>query len=110
KDSIDDYLLTSDADKFLPVDATLIPTGEEEDVTDSPFDFRKPMEIGLHMNDDNLQLKQAGGGYDLCWVLNEPHNLNHEVIKLVDPQTGRALSISTTEPGVQFYSGNFLDG
>jgi aldose 1-epimerase len=99
-----------EADKFTPVDSGLIPTGELQDVAGTPFDFRKPTAIGDRINDDNEQLK-LGGGYDHNFVLRrkpgEPISL---AARVVDPQTGRVLEVWTDQPGVQFYTGNFLDG
>ena len=101
--------LTIDADRYTPVDATLIPTGELASVQDTPFDFRKPVAIGARISQANEQLKN-GNGYDHNWVLNRPGAGLRHAIRLVDPKSGRTLDIATTEPGVQFYSGNFLDG
>ena len=104
------HILTMGANKFTPVDSGLIPTGELRDVTGTPFDFRKPTAIGARINEDNEQLKLAGG-YDHNFVLRrtpaEPISL---AARVVDPQTGRALEVWTDQPGVQFYTGNFLDG
>ncbi len=110
KDSINDYVLKIDADHFLPVDSTLIPTGEYRPVAGTPFDFTKPTKIGLHLNDTVKQMQLANGGYDFCWVLNKPHNLSNPAVSVYDPKSGRILKVYTTEPGVQFYSGNFLEG
>lgn len=103
-------VLTIEADKFTPVDAGLIPTGELRDVAGTPFDFRKPTAIGARINDDNEQLKLAGG-YDHNFVLRrtrgEPFSL---AARVVDPKSGRVLEVWTDQPGVQFYTGNFLDG
>lgn len=95
---------------FIPVDAGLIPTGELMPVAGTPFDFSKLTKVGEGINDDNAQIK-IGGGYDHCWVLNKSgENTLDWVIKVVDPSSGRVMEMATTEPGVQFYSGNFLDG
>lgn len=110
KDSINDYKLTLNADYFLPVDSTLIPTGEERKVAGTPLDFREPTKIGRHINDRTKQLQLANGGYDFCWVLNKPHTLKQRAVKVYDPKTGRTLKVFTTQPGIQFYSGNMLDG
>ncbi len=97
------------ADRYTPVDATQIPTGELATVKGTPFDFRKPTAIGARIGENNAQLK-VGGGYDQNFVLNgEPGSL-HLAAKVYDPQSGRTLMVMTTQPGVQFYSGNFLDG
>lgn len=115
-ETILDHILTLNADKFTVVNETLIPTGELRDVTGTPFDFRKPTAIGERIEQDYEQLK-IGGGYDHNWVLSQPHELedfkNREMepaAVLYEPTTGRQLSVYTTEPGVQFYCGNFLDG
>jgi aldose 1-epimerase len=104
--------LTIDADRFTPVDEGLIPTGELARVEGTPFDFRKSTPIGARINNDDTQLRY-GKGYDHNWVLNraDPQGagLAHAA-RLVDPKTGRTLDVSTTQPGVQFYTGNFLDG
>jgi aldose 1-epimerase len=110
------HRLTIDADRYTPVDATLIPTGELAPVEGTPFDFRQPTVIGARIDADNEQIKN-GGGYDHNWVLSNAKDsaaegapaLRHAA-KLEDPSSGRTLDVSTTEPGLQFYSGNFLDG
>ena len=98
-----------DADAFTPVDSTLIPTGVLQPVTGSPFDLRKPTAIGAHIGDDDTQLKIAGG-YDHNFVLNRTAAGLAHAARVVDPASGRTLDVNTTEPGVQFYTGNFLDG
>jgi aldose 1-epimerase len=103
------HVLTIDADRFTPVDATLIPTGELAPVAGTPFDFRTPTAIGSRIGADNPQLKNAGG-YDHNWVLNRAGAGVLHAVRLEDPASGRTLDVSTTEPGLQFYSGNFLDG
>jgi len=104
-----DHQLMLNADRFLPVDSTLIPTGELRTVEGTPFDFREPTRIGLRIEADNRQL-QYGGGYDHCWVINgEPGRLRLAA-RVHEPESGRVLELETTEPGLQFYSGNFLDG
>jgi aldose 1-epimerase len=101
--------ITIDADQFTPVDATLIPTGELRPVAGTPFDFRKPMAIGARINGDDEQIKY-GKGYDHNFVLNgQPDTLRHAV-RVSEKTSGRVMDVSTTEPGVQFYTGNFLDG
>jgi len=104
-----DHLLTIDADRYTPVDATLIPTGELAPVEGTPFDFRKATAIGARIDQDNSQLKN-GKGYDHNWVLNRKGGGLQHAVTLTDPKSGRTLDISTMEPGVQFYTGNFLDG
>jgi len=102
-------LLMIDADRYTPIDAGLIPTGELAPVAGTPFDFRKPTAIGARIDQPNEQLKLAGG-YDHNFVLNGKGPEKHLAAKAVDPASGRTLTVTTTEPGVQFYSGNFLDG
>jgi aldose 1-epimerase len=104
------HVLMIEADKFTPVDSGLIPTGELRDVAGTPFDFRKPTAIGARINEDNEQLKLAGG-YDHNFVLRrkmgDPISL---AARVVEPASGRILEVWTTEPGMQLYTGNFLDG
>ena len=101
--------LMINADRYTPVDDTLIPTGELAPVEGTPFDFRKPTAIGARINDANPQLK-AGLGYDHNWVLNRKGTGLELAARVREPKTGRTLEITTTEPGIQFYAGNFLDG
>jgi aldose 1-epimerase len=98
-----------DADKFTPVDETLIPTGELRDVEGTPFDFRQPTAIGARIKQDDRQLK-FGNGYDHNWVLNHPMGHLDVIAQVSEPTTGRILEVLSTEPGLQFYTGNFLDG
>jgi len=102
-------VLEINADGYTPVDAGLIPVGGVKPVAGTPFDFRKPTEIGARINQSNEQLKIAGG-YDHNWVLNGKNGEMKLAAKLYDPKTGRVLTVTTTQPGVQFYSGNFLNG
>ncbi len=102
--------LTLHASKFTPVDATLIPTGELRPVKGTPFDFLKATAIGARIDKDDEQLK-FGKGYDHNWVLDRKAATGLSLAaEVYDPQTGRVMSVSTTEPGIQFYTGNFLDG
>jgi aldose 1-epimerase len=101
--------LTIDADRYTPVDATLIPTGELATVEGTPFDFRKPTAIGARLDQPHPQLK-TGGGYDHNWVLNGTAGGVRRAARVVEPTTGRTLEVATTEPGMQLYTGNFLDG
>jgi len=101
--------LTIDADRYTPVDATLIPTGELAPVESTPFDFRKSTAIGARINDAHPQIKN-GSGYDHNWVLANPKTDLHRAARVVEPKSGRTLEVATTEPGMQFYAGNFLDG
>lgn len=103
------HVVKIDASHYTPVDAGLIPTGDLPAVSGTPFDFLKPTAIGARIDNANEQLK-LGGGYDHNWVLDGKGPTMHEAAKVVDPSSGRMLVVSTTEPGVQFYSGNFLDG
>jgi aldose 1-epimerase len=97
------------ADKYTPVDKGLIPTGELAPVEGTPMDFRKATVIGKRINDNFEQLK-IGGGYDHNWVLRGSNGEIKTAARVHDPVSGRVLTVTTTEPGVQFYSGNFLDG
>lgn len=104
-----DHEITIDADKLVPVDATLIPTGELTDVTDTPFDFRTAKAIGNDINVEDEQLKR-GLGYDHCWVLNKQNEGVRLVSSAYEKESGRLLEIYSDEPGIQLYTGNFLDG
>jgi aldose 1-epimerase len=97
------------ADKFTPVDAGLIPTGELRSVTGTPFDFKSATAIGARIENADEQLK-LGGGYDHNWVLNGKMGQLRQAARVSEPTTGRGLEVWTTEPGIQFYTGNFLDG
>lgn len=102
-----DHELTISASKYLPVDGTLIPTGELATVSGTPFDFTSAKVIGTDITAENEQLKR-GKGYDHCWVVDgEGMRLAASVYH---PASGRVMEISSNEPGIQFYSGNFLDG
>jgi aldose 1-epimerase len=97
------------ADKFTPVDKGLIPTGELRPVAGTPFDFNKPTAIGARVESDDEQMK-FGKGYDHNWVLNRQGKDLELAASLYEPTTGRFMEVLTTEPGLQFYCGNFLDG
>ena len=102
--------LTLHASKFTPVDSTLIPTGELRSVAGTPFDFLKPHRVGERINVDDEQLKIAKG-YDHNWVIDsQGAGKLTTAAEVYEPTTGRVLRVSTTQPGVQFYTGNFLDG
>ena len=101
--------LVINADRYTPVDATLIPTGELAPVEGTPFDFRKPVAIGKRIDQDHPQLAN-GKGYDHNWVLNRSGAGPQLAARVLDPASGRTLEVRTTEPGMQFYAGNFLDG
>ena len=98
-----------DADKFTPVDSTLIPTGELRPVEGTFFDFRTPTAIGARIGQDDEQLK-FGNGYDHNWVINNQTGAVRLMARVYEPTTGRGLEVFSSEPGLQFYSGNFLDG
>ena len=108
KDDILGHELRLNAQFYLPVDSTLIPTGDFEEVDGTPFDFREPKVIGEDIHAENQQL-EYGGGFDHCWVLSEEADLRFAA-SLFEPTSGRRLDVYTTEPGIQFYTGNFLDG
>jgi aldose 1-epimerase len=97
------------AEQFTPVDATLIPTGELRSVAGTPFDFRQPTAIGARIDADDEQIR-AGGGYDHNWIIAKPPGELGLVARVFEPESGRAMEVLSTEPGTQFYSGNFLDG
>jgi aldose 1-epimerase len=98
-----------DAEKYTPVDSGLIPTGELAPVAGTPLDFRKPEVIGARINDSFEQLKLAGG-YDFNFVVDGKPGTLRPAATLSDAESGRRMTVETTEPGIQFYSGNFLDG
>jgi aldose 1-epimerase len=104
------HQIAINADRFTPVDAGLIPTGELQKVEGTPFDLRQATEIGAHINDDNEQLK-LGKGYDHNFVLNRRSgDALTRAARVTEPGSGRVMEVLTSEPGVQFYTGNFLDG
>ncbi|WP_418262466.1 aldose epimerase family protein [Flavobacterium faecale] len=107
--TITNHEVVIDADQFVPVDADLIPTGKLEAVTNTPFDFRKPKTIAKEIKADNEQLKR-GKGYDHCWVLNNQDKGFRFAASAYEPISGRYMEVFTTEPGIQLYTGNFLDG
>jgi len=99
-----DHLMMLGADEYLPVDEGLIPTGERKPVEGTPMDFREPQPIGSRID-------QVEGGYDHCYVLNkQPDEEMSLAARVVEPESGRVMEIYTTQPGIQFYTGNFLDG
>jgi aldose 1-epimerase len=104
-----DNELMINADKTTEVGAGLIPTGKLVDVENTPMDFRTPTKIGARINADDAQLK-LGFGYDHNWVLNNFDKQIRKAVELYDSSTGRLMEIFTDQPGMQFYSGNFLDG
>jgi aldose 1-epimerase len=104
-----DQLLKINASRYTPVDSRLIPTGQLAPVEGTPFDFRKPTAIGARINDDNEQLK-LGKGYDHNFVLDSGGGKLAEAAEVYDSSSGRVMQVWTDQPGVQFYTGNFLDG
>ena len=112
-----DHELMLNCDKYLPVSKSLIPTGELKPVTGTVFDFTKPFKIGARINDSSdIQIKY-GFGYDHAWIINsyQPSAIsnqqpNYVVATVFEPTSGRFMEVYTTEPAIQFYTGNFLDG
>jgi aldose 1-epimerase len=103
------HQLMINADRFTPTDVGAIPTGELRDVKATPFDFTRMTAIGAHINEDEEQLK-FGRGYDHNWVINGRAGTLRQAATVFEPATGRLMEVWTTEPGVQFYTGNYLDG
>ena len=103
------HQLTINGDRFTPTDAGAIPTGELRAVKGTPFDFTRATAIGAHIGEDEEQLK-LGKGYDHNWVINGRAGTLRQAAKVVEPTTGRVMEVWTTEPGMQFYTGNYLDG
>ncbi|HVX40724.1 MAG TPA: aldose epimerase family protein, partial [Gemmatimonadaceae bacterium] len=103
------HVVTIDADRYTPVDTTLIPTGALAAVAGTPLDFRSGVPIGARINAPNAQL-EAAGGYDHNFVIDRARPDLAHAARVVDPASGRTLDVATTEPGIQFYTGNFLDG
>jgi len=103
------HIVTINADRFVPTDAGSIPTGELRSVAGTPFDFLKPTAIGARINQDDEQLK-LGNGYDHTWVINGRAGTMRLAATAYEATSGRVMQVWTTEPGVQFYTGNFLDG
>ncbi len=105
-----DHRLTLNADRYTPTDSTQIPTGQLAPVKGTPMDFTAPTAIGARITANDPQLL-TGQGYDLNWAINRGDDTSlAQAAKVEDPSTGRTLTVLTTEPGIQFYSGNFLDG
>jgi len=103
-----DHHVCINADTFLPVDQNMIPTGELRKVSKTPFDFNEPKQVGNEIDDNDQQLIY-GNGYDHCWVLNQNGTEQTPAASVYHSKTGRFLEIFTDKPGVQFYTGNFLD-
>ncbi len=106
--SINDHELMLAADSYLPTDKGLIPTGVKAPVAGTPMDFRTSTRVGSRVNADFEALK-LGGGYDHCWVLRDGTGVRLAAV-VKDPASGRVMEVLTDQPGIQFYSGNFLDG
>ena len=104
-----EHKVVIDADAFLPVDETLIPTGEIRKVQGTPFDFTSVKQVSKEINADNEQLKR-GQGYDHCWILNGDKGVLRFAASAYDDTSGRFMEIYTEELAIQFYTGNFLDG
>ncbi|QDV54340.1 aldose epimerase family protein [Rosistilla oblonga] len=106
-----DHELMLNADRYTPVDATAIPTGELPAVAGTPMDFTQPKPIGRDIDQENQQL-EFGRGFDHNWVLNKPDDNKAMTLaaRVYEPTSGRVMEVHTTEPGIQFYCGNFLDG
>lgn len=104
-----DEVAMINADEFTPVNSTEIPLGNLQSVVGTPFDFRKPTPIGAHIGEHNQQLEYAHG-YDDNWVINRKGPGLALAARVTDPKSGRVIECETTEPGVQFYTANFLDG
>jgi aldose 1-epimerase len=105
-----DHVLFVDADSYTPTNDDLIPTGVIATVKGTPMDFTAPKAIGAQINDTTFEPLQFGNGYDHNFVLNNPGDINRLAARLVSPATGIALEVYTTEPGLQVYTGNFMDG
>jgi aldose 1-epimerase len=106
-----DHVMTIPAKAYTPVDATLIPTGELRDVSGTVFDFRRPRLIAEGLRDGRDEQIRLGHGYDHNFALDKGVTAKPELAaRLEDPKSGRVLEVLTTDPGVQFYTGNFLDG
>ena len=110
KGDILDHEIVLNADKFLPTDAGLIPTGELKPVVGTTFDFTTAHLIGERINDTTDIDIKLGGGYDHCWVFTDQSNKLKSVAMVTEPVSGRTMEVLTTEPAVQFYTGNFLNG
>lgn len=109
KTNILSHFVLLNADQFLPVDEGLIPTGEVRSVKDTPMDFLTAHKIGERINQDDIQLRFAKG-YDQNWIIKDSKEKLKFAARIGDVESGRILEVYTTEPGLQFYSGNFLDG
>ena len=101
------HVMMINADRFTPIDGTLIPTGELRSVEGTPLDFRQPTPIGARIEQEDDQLR-FGGGYDHNWVINGTPGELRLAARVTEPSTGRVLEVHTTQPGMQFYSGNMM--
>ena len=110
ENTILDHLLTINADGFTPVDSTYMTTGEIADVEGTDMDFRTPTKVGERIDNFEYDQLKNGNGYDHNWVLNTDGDINQIAATVYDPTTGIELEVYTDEPGLQVYSGNFLDG
>ena len=110
KRDVMEHVLTLNADSLVAVDKTLIPTGKLIPVAGTPFDFTKPTAIGTRINDSTDTQIKYGGGYDHAWVLNGGKSEMKQTATVYEPTSGRVMDVRTTEPAVQFYTGNFLNG
>lgn len=108
--SILDHILFLDCDNYTPVNDVMIPTGKIEKVKDTPMDFTTATAIGKRIDDTAFVQLKLAGGYDHNWIFNKPGDVSNLACKVLCPSTGITLEVYTIEPGVQFYSGNFLDG
>jgi len=106
---VTDHIMWVDADGYTPVDSTFMTTGEIAPVEGTPFDFRTAKAVGLDINADNEQIRN-GNGYDHNWVLNTAGDVTRPAVKVHSPASGIQVEVFTNEPGIQIYSGNFLDG
>lgn len=108
--TINNHILKLNSDFYTPVDSTLIPLGEKKPVDDSPFDFRMPKSIGQEIDSNDKQIVY-GGGYDHNFILNKPlQDSLYHAATVFEPTKGIKMEIFTTEPGIQFYGGNFMNG
>jgi aldose 1-epimerase len=105
-----DHVLYLNADAYTPTNEELIPTGKLESVAKTPMDFKTPTAIGDRINDTSFEAIKLGNGYDHNYVLNYPGKINEVAAKVYAPSTGITMEVYTTEPGIQIYTGNFLDG
>lgn len=110
KRDILNHVVTLNADRFIPVDKTLIPTGKLQPVANTPFDFTEPTVVGARINDSTDTQIKYGGGYDHGWVLSGSGDSTRLAATVYEPTSGRVMEVRTDQPAIQFYTGNFLDG